>query len=596
MKIFFTRTFAVALVLILTATGLWAGGAEEEPTATAEKEMVRNVWGELVEKPQYGGSLPVAVPSIPEQFDPHFAGTAWFARFVWNKMADVDWSLPRDKFPYLTSRYLDMSFAGPELAETWEQPDLTTFIFHIRGGVRWPDEAPMNGRELTAEDIEFTYKRNMGAPAGTHTMFTSTPIASVEATDRNTLVIKTSSPGLDQIMILLGHQPSEWGWVQPPEVIQQKGDMRDWRNVVGTGPFALTDVVPGSSLTVSRNPNYWEIDPIHPDLQNRLPYLDEITLLAIPDAAAKTAAFRSGQVALTGAKHLPRDAVENLRRTNLELVFISVQGAQATTPSMRADRPPYDDIRVRIAMQKAINRAEINRTYYDGEADETLYGFVTTFAEGMFAPYADWPADVKAQYEYDPAEAERLLDEAGYPRGAGGIRFKAGWDVALDAGDDFDLAQLVTSYWDKIGVDVTIEEQPGWAPYYERASQGTHGGMSHGCCRHFNVPPVGEFRPFAGESGQPAMWTGITPIEFQRLRERAMSTTDADDYKSIVKQMDEIYIREMWTLSLPFPAFVAVHQPWLKGYRGERASAWEGFVEPLYLTWVDQELKTQMGH
>ena len=147
--------------------------------------MVRNVWGELVEKPQYGGSLPVAVPSIPEQFDPHFAGTAWFARFVWNKMADVDWSLPRDKFPYLTSRYLDMSFAGPELAETWEQPDLTTFIFHIRGGVRWPDEAPMNGRELTAEDIEFTYKRNMGAPAGTHTMFTSTPIASVEANDRS---------------------------------------------------------------------------------------------------------------------------------------------------------------------------------------------------------------------------------------------------------------------------------------------------------------------------------------------------------------------------------------------------------------------------
>ena len=331
--------------------------------------------------------------------------------------------------------------------------------------------------------------------------------------------------------------------------------------------------------------------PARADLLGRLP-------APRPDqrAAAKTAAFRSGQVALTGSKHLPRDAVQSLRRTNPELVFISVQGAQATTPSMRADRPPYDDIRVRIAMQKAINRAEINSTYYDGEADETLYGFVTTFAEGMFSPYGDWPADVKAQYEYDPAEAERLLDEAGYPRGAGGIRFKAGWDVALDAGDDFDLAQLVTSYWDKIGVDVTIEEQPGWAPYYERASQGTHGGMSHGCCRHFNVPPVGEFRPFAGQSGQPATWTGITPIEFQRLRERAMSTTDADDYKSIVKQMDEIYIREMWTLSLPFPAFVAVHQPWLKGYRGERASAWEGFVEPLYLTWVDQELKTQMGH
>ena len=74
----------------------------------------------------------------------------------------------------------------------------------------------------------------------------------------------------------------------------------------------------------------------------------------------------------------------------------------------------------------------------------------------MSNPFDEWPAEVQELYTFDPAAAERLLDEAGYPRGAEGTRFSAGWDVCPCSSNDLDLAQVVTSYWDKIGVDVEI--------------------------------------------------------------------------------------------------------------------------------------------
>ena len=80
----------------------------------------------------------------------------------------------------------------------------------------------------------------------------------------------------------------------PPEVIEQHGDVRDWRNLVGTGPFMLTDIVEGASLTYTKNPDYWGYDEKYPE--NRLPYVDELTRLEIPEEATALAALRSGRI------------------------------------------------------------------------------------------------------------------------------------------------------------------------------------------------------------------------------------------------------------------------------------------------------------
>ena len=111
--------------------------------------FVRNVNGELVENPQYGGSVAVSTSWMNEQFDPFYgAGTDLSLHFVLEQMADMNWSLP----PALRIR--DIKHVVGELAESWEiSPDFLTYTFHIRPDVHWDDKAPMNGRELTAHDL-----------------------------------------------------------------------------------------------------------------------------------------------------------------------------------------------------------------------------------------------------------------------------------------------------------------------------------------------------------------------------------------------------------------------------------------------------------
>ena len=475
-------------------------------TVVVEKEVVkevegdryvRNIWGELVEKPQYGGSIPVPIDPIPDQFDPYYGGGLkyWAKNFVFETPGATDFTLPRDEVPSLTPRYRDISFIGGKLAESWDiSPDLLTYTFHIRKGVHWHDKPPVNGRELTAYDFEWTWQRNWGfgefAEAGkavAQRYFSAVPVESLTATDKYTVVVKTHTALLDTIDWLTGWTSNLGAIPVPPEVIKEHGDMKDWRNVVGTGPFELTDVVPGSSMTFTKNPNYWLYDPIHPGSENRLPYVDEITMFAMQDMALQIAGLRTGKLVMSPGKQLTLAQANSLMRTNPELVAIKLAGSQYTTPLMR--RKPFDDKNVRIAMQKAINLEELNYTYYRGEGDPGPYGF---YRPGMvfYTPYSEWPEEVKWQYEYDPAEAERLLDDAGYPRGADGIRFKVGWDVVPPWGDDLDLVTVVTSYFDKIGADVTVNLITDGNVLWNNMGAGTSSEMHLVFSRHTDAKPI----------------------------------------------------------------------------------------------------------
>ena len=93
--------------------------------------------------------------------------------------------------------------------------------------------------------------------------------------------------------------------------------------------------------------------------------------------------------------------------------MVPLVGTSKTDGSIDVSIKPFDDKNVRIALQKAINLVEINFTYYNGVANPVPMGFAPLVAKGYFVPYEEWPDDLKWQYEYDPMEAERLLDEAG---------------------------------------------------------------------------------------------------------------------------------------------------------------------------------------
>ena len=146
--------------------------------------------------------------------------------------------------------------------------------------------------------------------------------------------------------------------------------------------------------------------------------------------------------------------VDSLRENNPEIVLIPWWDRSETSFAMDATKPPFDDIRVRRAMQMALDLEGINRNYYKGTAMWQPQGIVGDGVPGYFTPFEEWSEEVKKGYMYDPAGAEALLDEAGYPRGADGTRFK----TVLTQLDRFDLGytELAATYWAEIGVDAEI--------------------------------------------------------------------------------------------------------------------------------------------
>ena len=193
------------------------------------ERYVRNVWGQLVERPQYGGTIAVAIPyGDVRQFDPWDGQNAlWSNGLVLEKLGQMDWAIPPDEYDWTQAGYLILNVVTGALAESWEQPDLLTTILHIRKGVYWHDKPPMNGRELTAYDVEFSWHRNLGLGSGftepspyAGSGITGLPLESIEATDKYTLVVKASSFTFNTLDELL-YMGFTGSYVQPPEVINE---------------------------------------------------------------------------------------------------------------------------------------------------------------------------------------------------------------------------------------------------------------------------------------------------------------------------------------------------------------------------------------
>ena len=472
---------AVLFGLALTATGLWAAAAEEEPAAAMEKEMVLDpTTGKMVSAPEYGGTFTWGDALGAPHCDPHIHG--WGPRAidgVAEKLGIRDWAADRAEISF-GGTWTPLRFMRGALAESWEMADPLTYVFHIREGVRWHDKAPMNGREFIAQDVVYNFHRYTGSgsgftePSAAAAELASIPFESITASDDLTVVFKLTEPKVDLPEVLLN---SWYAWILPPEVIEQHGDLTDCDTMVGTGPYMLTEWVENSSMTYSKNPYYWGFDEKYPD--NRLPYIDQINRLIMPDKATQLAALRSGKldyIGQSGGGQVQATQVETIQRTNPEIAVYPWAFRSETSLAFNMRQPsPFQDIRVRKAMQMAIDLETINNTYFGGFGMTKPQGIIGDAMTGFFVPFEEWPEETKKVYTYDPEGAEALLDEAGYPRGADGIRFKTvnnplpAWDMGYQ--------EIAVEYWDAIGVDVEIRTHEG-TQLNGLITDGTYEGMT----------------------------------------------------------------------------------------------------------------------
>ena len=551
----------------------------------------------MVEAPRYGGTLTFANNGEPPNTDPSVGGAvAGFAvSGVLEKLSIADWAVDRSE-NNLRNEFLADDHIVPALAEGWENPDPNTYIFHIRQGVRWHKKAPMNGRELTAQDVEYNYHRLTGTGSG----FTKPPVhfslldkleyESIRATDKYTVVIKLKKPRLDALRVLV---EDPFAWISPPEVIKQHGDTEDWRKLVGTGPFELTDWVEGHSLTWSKNPDYWGTDEKYP--QNRLPYVDTLRSLVMKDEATRFAALRSGKVDYighnAGSSIKTPDAMESLQRTNPDLKVYPYYFRSNAGMAYKVSKPPFNDIRVRKALQMAVDLETINQSYYKGLAVVTPQGQIGNFQTTFAIHYDQWPEEIKAGYRYDPEAAEKLLDEAGYPRGADGIRFTTKMDGIIYIAFNTDYFAIVIDYWRKIGVKAELKlYEP--AEYNSRAGEHKFEGMTWwvAAAPYHPLSSLKTFYP--GET-----WNrGQTDDpKFNALYDAMKAATTLEELGKYSKEADLYAVSQHWQLSGPVEPSYNVTQPWLKGHNGEfYMGVWN--KNALYVRlWIDQDLKKQMG-
>ncbi len=589
MKILFARTFAIALVLVLTATGLWAAGAEEAPAAAAEKKYVTDpTTGKVVVAPEYGGTFTFAHQTLSGIFDSVVQGrwASGYHGLVLDKPALADWGRDRDEFA-LNLPWPTLPYLRGALVESWEQTDDLTIIFHIRKGVHWHDKEPMSGREFTADDIVFNYHRILGLGSG----FTEpTPqrtaqllpikVESVRATDKYTVVFKLKEPN---IKALQGIVDDEVAYIHPPEVIKEHGDTTDWRNLVGTGPYELTDYVEGSSITYTKNPDYWGYDEKYPE--NRLPYFDQIKGLALPEVATMLSALRTRKIDFLSYAIRSIDQVESLQRTNPEIQMFTHYTRSNETFGMNVQKPPFGDIRVRKAMQMALDLETANTTFFKGWAEMTPYG--QNRGPGLHVPFKEWPEEVKKVFTYDPEGAEALLDEAGLPRGSDGIRFK----TVMTFNQSYNVAygELCAAYWRDIGVEVELDVLPG-AVQNQRRGDRDYEMMTTEAA--FLNPPLSQrfYSGFHHNTANPQdPW-------YDAAYEALAKAKSFAEFEEMEREMDMYAIEKFWHIWGGMAPQILTSQPWVIGYNGELALGAGQYRLSWSRMWFDSALKEAMGY
>ena len=592
------ESVAILIGFALTATGLWAAGVEEAPAAAADKKYVTDPsTGEVVVAPEYGGTLTFPTTKEFDIADAWFisGNASSFVSGVLEKLVIGDWAVDRDEWGWRGPNVPPEYLIG-QLAESWEQPDDTTYVFNIRKGVHWHDKPPMNGRELTAKDIEYNYHRILGMGSGftepspsLHDM-KSVQFESITATDDYTVVFKLKRPHINPLPLI-----TDWwtNYIYPPEVIEQYGDAKDWRNLVGTGPWMLTEWVEASSYNFIQNPDYWGYDEKYP--QNRLPYADELKALVMPDETTRLAAMRSGKVDLgisagTMASSINSiDQVESLQRSNPEIELHKTWTRSNHAFSMNLNNPLFSDIRVRIALQKALDLETIANTFFKGHANWEPRGVVGDSLKGYYVPYEEWPEEIKERYTYDPAAAEALLDEAGFPRGADGMRFKT---TSLAWGHNpTGYHELASAYWREIGVAVEIEAMEP-AQLAKIASSSMHEDMRSGEMSHHYLAEhlVGRW---SGNVWNPA--GQFSDPTFDAKLETMRATTDLEEYQRLFRELDMYATEKHWYIWGPESPRFNWNQPWVIGYSGETELGYGQAYQMLARLWIDSELKSAMG-
>jgi peptide/nickel transport system substrate-binding protein len=304
----------------------------------------------------------------------------------------------------------------PVLAESWEQIEPTTLQLNLRQGVMFT-----NGEELTSEAVKFSYEKVLDEGHGALWRGMIASISEIETPDDYTVLLHTPEPNraLLRNLTLVG--------IMTEDIFDEIGG--DWAtNAIGTGPYKFVEFRPAERLILERNDDYW----------GDLAATRRLDIRVITETGTRVSALQTGEVLVVN--NVPPDQVDRIEQ-DPDLEIMSTPTARIVYLGIRVDREPFDDVRVRQAINYAVNAEEIV---------EGLFLGLTDAADGPLAPMVYGAKNDFGVWPYDPDRARELLEEAGVSQGQ---------RIVLGTPDgryiqDRQVSEAVAGYLAEVGFDV----------------------------------------------------------------------------------------------------------------------------------------------
>jgi peptide/nickel transport system substrate-binding protein len=304
----------------------------------------------------------------------------------------------------------------PLLAERWEIVSPTTWRFHLRKNVKFHD-----GETFDAQDVKYSFETYLD-PKNRRATFAK-GIAKVEVKDPYTVDVITTEPLASALFNVVRM------YILPKDAREKMGAQAFSQHPIGTGPYKFVEWKRDQQLVLEANPGYWR-GAVNPK---------RLVFRVVKDAATRTAELRSGGVDIIAAPSVPQLELLNSGDTHV----VPVKGGRVIIYLMNVKQPPFDNKKVREAVNLAVNREAIVKNVLGGR------GIVLA---GPFTPaWLGYDPSVKP-FPYDPARARQLLAEAGQPQG-----FESTW--AITSGvflKDQEIAEAVAGQLRQVGVRLKL--------------------------------------------------------------------------------------------------------------------------------------------
>jgi peptide/nickel transport system substrate-binding protein len=418
----------------------------------------------------------------------------------------------------------------PSLATSWTLVDPTTWELKLRDGVTFHDGTP-----FTADDVVFSFGRIpmvMNSPASF--TFATKPVTRIEVVDAHTIRMHTASPMPLLPFILFS-----------PRIVSRKygegavtADYNSMKAAIGTGPYKITSFTVGDRAVFRRNEAWFEPKPVWETVNYRL----------IANDAARSAALQAGDVDAIDAvpsrdvarlRTLP--AIDAVVQPGQRLIYLNLDSGRPQTPFVTgADgKPlaanPLRDARVRKALSLAINREGIRTQIMDGLSTPT----------GQLLPEGASGYDPTIKPDpYDPAQAKRLLAEAGFPDGFG-VKLLGPNDRYVN---DRAIVEAIAQMWTRIGVRTTVDTMPA-ATFFSTVFRDEFSVALTGWSSDTGEASSSLVQILASSNPEKGRGTVFHPTHYanpkvDELVERSMETLDTDAREALYRQATELGIAD----------------------------------------------------